>query len=75
MGSLLISLCLLNAHVERILVNQFTLFCWQPAAVLFSHTKSAPANRHHPTSGTFSHSKSTPATASRTSNVDVQLTN
>jgi len=38
-----------------------TLFCWQPATMLFSHTKSAPATSHQPPV-LFSHNKSAPAT-------------
>jgi len=49
----------------------FTLFYWQLAAVLFSHTKSAPATSHQPPTSQHYFSlivnqHQPPATASRT---------
>ena len=40
---------------------RITLFCWQSAAVLFSHSKSTPVTSHPAV--LFSHSKSTPVTS------------
>jgi len=48
---------------ERVLMVRVALFCWQPAAVFFYHTKSGSAIIQPAV--VLSHSKSVPATASR----------